>query len=101
MTCRSDLIGRQYPMTDGGYLELSDGPEGLWVWRVTPEDACAGDVHVRHLPPAWVVALTPDGLGAWLKDFGDRGIGWGVQGDDAATIRERLRREERELEWRP
>ena len=101
MLTRSDLIGRRYPMTDGGYLELGDGPEGLWAWRVTPDDADAGSVHVRHLPPAWVAGLAPDGLAWWLKDFGDRGIGWGIQGEDAATTRERLRREDRELEWRP
>ena len=101
MLTRSDLIGRRYPMTDGGYLELGDGPEGLWAWRVTTDDADGGSVHVRHLPPAWVAGLAPDGLAWWLKDFGDRGIGWGIQGEDAATTRERLRREDRELEWRP
>lgn len=103
MTTTSDLIGRRYPLKRGGYLEIDDGPDSLWLWRIEPDDASEGR-PVRFLPPGWLLALTPEAMTTFMRDLGDRGIGWGMDGTDGATRGEKQARAnaawEREVEGR-
>lgn len=93
-----DLVGRRYPLKRGGYLELEDGVDGLHVYRTAEDDGLGDHAHIRHLPPAWLLAMSHETMLQFIKDLGDHGISWGMTGEDGGDTGERLRREDAAFE---
>ena len=71
------LIGRTYPLTDGGSLRML---VANWLERSRADGSAVGWANVRSLPVKWVLALTSEGLQALMKDLGDAGCPFDLVG---------------------